>query len=297
MRLALLGLGLVGGSIARALRADAGTLGPVERLTAWSPTGTGPRAALAAGIVDVAPAGLEEAVEGADLVVLAAPPIECLDLIRRLGELRRRLAPDAVVTDVASTKERIVDAAVAAGLPFVGGHPMAGAEATSFGASRADLLLGRPWVVVSTATSPPGGVERVEALAGACGALPVRLDAATHDQAVASISHMPLILAVALVEAVVGPPAGPIRPEWPLEAQLAASGWASMTRLALGSPEMGAGIAATNGPAIAAGLRNVRDALDSWIVALDADEVAPEPLVVRFRAARDRLAPSDGEPG
>ena len=297
MRIALLGLGLIGGSIARALRADAGALGPVERLAAWSPSGRGPRAALAAGVVDAAPAGLDAAIEGADLVVLAAPPTECLELIRLLGALRGRLAPGAVVTDVASTKERIVDAAVAAGLAFVGGHPMAGAEATGFGASRADLLLGRPWVVVSTATSPTGGVERVEALARACGALPLRLDAATHDRAVAAISHVPLILAAALAEAVIGPPAGPVRPDWPLEAQLAASGWASMTRLALGSPEMGAGIAATNAPAIVAGLRDVRDALDSWIVALQASGVAPEPLAERFRAARDRLARPDGEPG
>jgi prephenate dehydrogenase len=296
MRIALLGLGLIGGSIARAVRAGGVGSMPVERIVAWSPTAAGPREAVEAGIVDGAVAGIAEAVDGADLIVLAAPPIACLDLVWLVGELRDRLAPDVVVTDVASTKSRIVTAAVEAGLPFVGGHPMVGSEATGFGASSADLFRGRPWVVVPAATSPAGGAERVEALALACGARPMRLDAATHDRVVAAISHVPLVLAAALVEAVVGPADGPDRPDWAIEAELAASGWASMTRLALGSPEMGAGIAATNAPAMAAGLREVRAAIDSWIAALEAGDPEPALLLERFRAARVRLARSRGEP-
>jgi prephenate dehydrogenase len=297
MRIALLGLGLIGGSIARALRADGGALAPVERIVAWTRSGAGPRQALEAGVVDDAPASLADAIVGADLVVLAAPPVECLGLIGLLDGLRDRLAPDVLLTDVASTKERIVRAAADVGLAFVGGHPMAGAEATGFAASSADLFRGRPWVVVPASSSPTGGMELVEALARACGARPMRLDAVTHDRAVAAISHVPLILAVALVEAVIGPPDGPDRPDWSLEARLASSGWASMTRLALGSPEMAAGIVETNDPAILAGLRDVRAAIDGWIVALDSDDHAPARLVERFRAARDRLARSDGAPG
>ncbi len=296
MRIALLGLGLVGGSIARALRAGGAGSMPVERIVAWSPTAVGPRAAVEAGVIDAAAAGVAEAVAGADLVILAAPPTECLDLIWLLGELRDRLEPDALVTDVASTKARIVAAAVEARLPFVGGHPMAGAEATGFGASSADLFHGRAWVVVPGATSPTGGPERVDALARACGARPVRLDAATHDRAVAAISHVPLVIAAALVEAVLGASDGSERPDRTVEAALASSGWASMTRLALGSPRMGAGIAATNASEIAAGLREVRASLDSWIDALETDAVDPEPLIERFSAARDRLARMGDEP-
>jgi prephenate dehydrogenase len=126
----------------------------------------------------------------------------------------------------------------------------------------------------------------------------MRLDAATHDRAVAAISHVPLVVAAALVEAVIGPSGGPEHPDWALEAQLAAGGWASMTRLALGSPEMSAGIAATNAEAIAAGLRDLRAVLDAWIVALgqEGEAAAAAPLAERFRAARDRLGPSDAEP-
>jgi prephenate dehydrogenase len=297
MRVVLLGLGLIGGSIARALRAGGDATYPVERIVAWSPSGTGPREALEAGVIDAAPASPAEAVVGADLVVLAAPPAECLALLEALAGHLDRLAPDGVVTDVASSKERIVSVATGLRLPFVGGHPMAGSEATGFAASSAELFRGRPWVVVPAASSPAGGVDRVEALARACGARPIRLDPVTHDRAVAAISQVPLLLAVALVEAVIGPPGGPDRPDWAIEAQLASTGWASMTRLALGSPDMAAGIAATNDRAILAGLREVRAAIDAWILELDSDATTPESLVERFRAARDRLARADGAPG
>ena len=298
MRVALLGLGLIGGSIARALREGAERGQPPIRIVAWSPSGAGPRQALEAGVVDAAAPDIGQAVEGAELVVLAAPPVECIGLLGLLGGLHRnRLAPDVVVTDVASTKERIVSVATHVGLPFVGGHPMAGSEATGFAASRAELFRDRPWIVVPTATSPAGGVERVEGLARACGARPLRLDDATHDSAVAAISHLPLVVAAALVEAIIGPPDGPDRPAWALEARLASSGWASMTRLALGSPEMAAGIAETNAPAIVDGLRDLRTAIDAWIAELETEALAPAPLVARFRAARDRLARSDRGPG
>jgi prephenate dehydrogenase len=295
MRVALLGVGQIGGSIARALRAGTGGSPGVDRIVAWSPSGDGPRAALGAGVIDAVAGSLGEAVDGSDLIVLGAPPLDCLDLIEALGALRDRAAPGALFTDVASTKDRIVAAASRASLPFVGGHPMAGTEGIGFGASRADLFRGRPWVVVPGATSPADGVERVEALARTCGADPLRLDAATHDRAVAAISHVPLVVAAALVEAVIGSGEGPDRPDWALESRLAAGGWASMTRVALGSPEMSAGIAATNAEAIAAGLRDLRAVIDAWIAMLDAEAGDVAPLAGRFRAARDRLAPRDAE--
>ncbi len=300
MRVALLGVGQIGGSIARALRVGTGGTAPVEAIVAWSPSGDGPREALRAGVIDAAAGSLGEAVGGADLIVLAAPPLDCLDLLDALDGLRDRVATGALFTDVASTKERIVAAASSAQLPFVGGHPMAGTEGIGFGASRADLFRGRPWVVVPAATSPADGLERVEALARACGADPLRLDAATHDRAVAAISHVPLVVAAALVEAVIGSGDGSNRPEWALESRLAAGGWASMTRVALGSPEMSAGIAATNAEAIAAGLRDLRSVIDAWIATLDAGDARAgdaAALAKRFRAARDRLASADLERG
>src|SRR5882762_9380856 len=131
MRVAFLGFGLIGGSIARSLRVS----GRDWSVAAWTPTGNGPGAALAGRIIDAAPSTMEETVEGADLVVLAAPPLACLELLDVLGgALRDRLADGAVVTDVASTKGRLLDAAAASSLRYVGGHPMAGRETSGWDA-------------------------------------------------------------------------------------------------------------------------------------------------------------------
>lgn len=292
MRIAFLGLGLIGGSIARALR-EPTAKGPFAGadLAAWTPTGLGPAAAHSAGVIDRVALSVADAVAGADLVILAAPPLEILGLIDRLAGLDRgALAPNAIVTDVASTKSAIVTRAEAAGLRFVGGHPMAGREASGFGAADAALLRGRPWVVTDGPAADAAASSFIEDLAVACGAVPVRMSAAEHDAAVAAVSHLPLIAAVALVEAIVGGAGDPDRSDWPTAAMLAATGWASATRLARGDVAMGAGIATTNAPELAGRLRDYRDAIDGWITALEAPG-GPDAadLARRLRAARDRL--------
>ena len=287
MRVALLGFGLIGGSIARALRAS----GTGWSVAAWTPTSSGPLAALADGTIDAATATIEETLDGADLVVLAAPPLACLDLLGRLGgSLRDRLADDAVVTDVASTKGRLLDLAGKRGLRFVGGHPMAGRETSGWEASTEDLFVDRPWVIVPADLRDVAARERVERLARACWAEPLLMTAAEHDAAVAAVSHLPLVVAAALVEAVAGSTDGPARPDWPAAATLAASGWQGATRLARGDVEMGAGIIATNAPAIAARLRDLRTVIDAWLAQLErGDGPDPAALAARLAAARRRL--------
>ncbi len=288
MRLALLGLGLIGGSVARAAHAAG------WRVAAWTPSGAGPRIALAAGAIDDAAGTLRAAVADADLVVLAAPPTACLELLVELaGASRDALPGDAVVSDVASTKALLAERAAALGLRYVGGHPMAGRETSGFAAGSADLFRDRPWVVVPPPAGDEAAVARVEELARACGARPLRMTAAEHDAAVAAISHLPLVVAAALVEAVAGGPGDPIAPGWPAAAALAASGWATATRLARGDPTMGAGIAVTNVGPLAAGVRAIRERLGEWLVLLEAgpDGGAPDEAALRDRlaAARDRL--------
>jgi len=287
MRAAFLGFGLIGGSIARALRAaDSGWT-----LTAWSPSSSGARRAATDGVLDASADSPAAAMANADLVVLAAPPRACLELLDALaGPLRGDLAPGALVTDVASTKAAICARARTHGLRFVGGHPMAGRETTGYDAGDADLFRGRPWVVVEDGARADD-VALVESVAVACGARPVRLDAATHDAAVAAISHLPLVAAAAVVEAVAGGPGGPPPADWPAAASLAASGWRDATRLARGDVAMGADIAATNADAIAARVRALRDVLDGWLAELERPGGPdPERLEARFAAARDRLA-------
>ena len=286
MRVAILGLGQIGGSVGRAL-VEAGA---PWRVAGWTRSDDARRAAAADGIES--PASIGDACSGADLIVLAAPPLACLELLDALaGPLRATLEPDAVITDVASTKVAICARAAAHGLRFVGGHPMAGREATGYAAADPGLFVGRPWVVAvpdpPEADLDPVAEDRVVDLATACGADIVRLGPVEHDAAVAAISHLPLVVAAALVEAIA---AGP---DWPVAERLAAGGWATMTRLARGDVEMGTGILATNGLPVAARLRDLRDVLDGWLAQLETTPADPAPLRERLASARRQLGVDD----
>lgn len=293
MKIAFLGLGLIGGSVARALR-ERGSRDPDERvhLAAWTPSGVGPRAAHRDGVVDVAATSPEAAIDGADLVVLAGPVPACVAMLDELaGPWRTSLGSDAVITDVASTKSALVLRATALGLRFVGGHPMAGREANGYAASSADLFVDRPWVVVPGADE--AATTRVEALARAVGARPVRLSAQAHDDAVAGISHLPLLVSVALVETVAGAP-GAERPGWSDAGTLAAGGWRDTTRLARGDVSMGAGIMVTNGAPVAARVRDLIATLTSWAEELERPGGPDSDVVARrLAAARTTLEARD----
>jgi len=138
---------LIGGSVALALhtRGEPGQW----HVTAWSRNPAPVQRAVADGAVEVAAPTLEEAVRDAEVVLLAAPPLACLDLTDRLGgPLRDALPEDCTVTDVASAKSRIVDRADELKLPFIGGHPMAGRELSGYEAALPDLFVQRAWVTV-----------------------------------------------------------------------------------------------------------------------------------------------------
>jgi prephenate dehydrogenase len=208
------GLGLVGGSVARALsRAGYRVLGLDEHRVMRQAR----RAGAIAGRLDA----VEDAWEAADVLVLAAPPRANLRLLRRLA---RNGSGRLLVTDVGSVKARIVAEAGALGLRFVGGHPMAGRERSGFGASSADLFRGHPWILTPAAGVPLPGPLR--ALVRATGARPFVMDPRDHDRAVAYLSHVPQIVAWALHGAALRDPvAGP-------RSGLAGPGFREMTRLA-----------------------------------------------------------------
>jgi prephenate dehydrogenase len=288
MHVGFIGFGLIGGSIARALRA--GGTAASWTMAAWSPSGAGPDQAVADGTIDRASRTPEDSLADADLVILAGPPTACLAALDDLaGRWRAGLAPTTVITDVASTKARLLERAEAAGLRYVGGHPMAGLELSGYAAGRADLFVDRPWVIVPGSVATPADVGRVRELATACRARVVELDALAHDRAVAGISHLPLLLAAALVEAVAGASATR-RDDWPTAAALAASGWRDMTRLARGDPAMGAGIAVTNAAALSDRLRDLQAVLETWRDELERPGGPDEAgLADRLRQARARL--------
>ena len=292
-RIAFLGFGLIGGSIAAALRSGSGR---GTRMTAWTPDGSGPVEGLRRGLLDERAHSPNAAIDGAELIVLAGPPLAILaTLSGDAAALRAAAQAGATITDVGSTKRRILDAAANAALPFVGGHPMAGRETTGASAATAELFVDRPWVIVPGADARRRDVERVEALAVATGARPVRLEAGEHDAAVAAISHLPLVVAAALVEAVARDGGRGVKAaDWALARSLAATGWSDMTRLARGDPEMGAGILATNAASVADRLRALRTVLDAWIERLERD-AAPAQLRAQLDAARRSLVEDAGE--
>lgn len=214
MTVAVVGLGLVGGSIARALaRAGWRVLG-VDRPAAL-------RRARAARAL-TATASLAEAAAEADVVLLAAPPRANILLLRRLARFAR---PGLVVTDVTSVKGPICREARRLRIAgFVGGHPMAGKERTGFGASSADLFRGRPWILTSAGRSRP--VRAVRAVIRAAGARPVTMDASAHDRAMAYLSHAPQVASWALLDAARRDPVAR------RHLGLAGPGFRDMTRLA-----------------------------------------------------------------
>jgi prephenate dehydrogenase len=186
VRLAVVGVGLVGGSVGLAARARLGaTVRGVEPRAA---------AALAAGAIDSAHDDLAEALEGAEAAFVAVPlqavPATVRAVLRVAGE-------DCVVTDVGSTKRMVVEAVDDP--RFVGGHPLAGSEAHGVEHARAELFDGATWYLTPTAGTSGVLLERLHRLLTGLGARPAALDADAHDRVMAAVSHLPHVLANVLV--------------------------------------------------------------------------------------------------
>jgi prephenate dehydrogenase len=192
---AIVGLGLIGGSIALAVR------------EAWPPvliTGVDRRAVLAHAIGSGAIHRAHETVESVgapDLVILAAPVRQNVQL---LPDVAAHVPATSVITDVGGTKRDIVAAARAltACAPFVGGHPIGGGERGGFGFARPDLFSRRPWIFTPDSSTPPQALERLSAFARGLGARPSLMDADEHDRVMAFLSHLPQLTASALMEVI-----------------------------------------------------------------------------------------------
>ena len=236
-RIGLVGVGLIGGSFAMALR-RAGTAGTI---VGFDRDAQALERAASLGVIDTAESSASAATRGADLVIVAVP-------VRAIGgvlhDVALALEPHAVVTDVGSTKAEVARVAreeMRSAFPrFVPAHPIAGREASGVDAAVHDLFKGARVVLTPAAETQPDAVDTVRACWEAAGGRVSLLDAALHDRIFAAVSHLPHVLSFALVSEIAA------RPEAAELFGFAAGGFRDFTRIAGSSPEMWRDIALQN---------------------------------------------------
>lgn len=262
-RLAIVGPGLIGGSLARALR-RAGACGEV---VGCSRHAEALERAVGLGVIDRYSTDPALAVAGCDMVVVAVPVAATGPVLRELGA---GLAPGAVVTDVGSVKGAVARAAREAlgkrHSCFVPGHPIAGAETSGVEASSAGLFDGRLVVLTPEADTDPGALERVRDMWHAAGARVEELDAELHDRLLAQTSHLPHLLAYALVASLArGQAGGDVF-------RLAGTGFRDVTRIAASSPALWEEIMLANRDALLEASGRFREELSRLESALSAGD-------------------------
>jgi prephenate dehydrogenase len=251
-RLCVIGVGLIGGSIACGARAR----GLVQSVVGVDPDGANLDRAVQLGVIDVAARDLEEGTAGADLVVIATPVGAIEGVLRALRDIWE---PRAIYTDAGSTKGNVIAAAerVFGTVPanFVPGHPIAGAERSGVAASTADLYAGKRVILTPLASTDAAATSRVEALWSALGAKVSCMEPRHHDEVLAATSHLPHVLAFVLTE-MLGR-----KDEQQEIFQYAAGGFRDFTRIASSDPRMWLDICLANGREIVPLIEQYRDAL------------------------------------
>jgi prephenate dehydrogenase len=263
-KVVVIGVGLIGGSFALALK----QAGAARQIVGMGRSQEALERALALGIVDSITTSAEEAMAGADLVLLAAPVAQTGPILARLLPY---LEPGTVITDAGSTKSDVVASARAVlgerVKQFVPAHPIAGRESNGPDAAIPDLYQGKKAIITPLPENADGDVGLVAAAWRLCGAVVHTLTPAQHDRVFAAVSHLPHLLAFALVDDIAN------KPHADQLFQYAASGFRDFTRIAGSSPEMWRDISLAN-----------RDAL---LTELDA-------YLAQLTVLRGHLAASDG---
>lgn len=283
------GVGLIGGSFALALE-SAGAVGEVVGMGRSRATLD---EAVRRGVIARVGRDWDDALAGADLVLLAMPVGQMEDV---MGELAPRLSVDTLVTDAGSTKQDVIAAArrrLGAKInQFIPGHPIAGAEKSGVAAASADLYRGKRVVLTPLAENRRADIEILSAVWSSCGAMVDELSPLLHDQTFAAVSHLPHLLAYALVHELAG------RADSERLFSFAAGGFRDFTRIASSHPEMWRDICVANrAPLI--------EELDAYLAALlrarvllaAADAPALEKLFARARAARNTWLEAMEPPG
>lgn len=287
-KLAIIGVGLMGGSLARALRER----DEVGEIVGYGRTIANLDEAIALNVIDHAETSIAAAVDGADMIVLAVP-------VGAMREVLDAAAPaigsHAVVTDVGSVKQTVIDAARAALGPrfasFVPGHPIAGTEQSGARAARGNLYEDRRVILTPGPETDPTATERVTAMWRAVGAEVVSMPAADHDRVLAASSHLPHALAYALVDMLVR------LDDHRSIFECAGGGFRDFTRIAASDPVMWRDICLANREPLLALLEQYQENLRLLGEALErADGEWLRETFARAKRAREGLhGPADGE--
>jgi prephenate dehydrogenase len=277
-RVALIGLGLIGGSLGLALRQ-----GRAAQEVLGFDLGRGViDQARKAGAIDQGYTTLADAVRGAELVILATPVGAMRVLLRELSPL---VGAGAVVTDVASTKEQVIawaEEALPPGVFFLGGHPMAGKEVSGVQAADPALFRNCIYCLTPTTKTAPVALRKVSQLIEALGARRRLLDPVEHDRQVAQVSHLPFLAASALMHSVIE------QRSWGEAALLASSGFRDTTRLSAGSPEMYRDICLTNQAAVLQALDDYMTMLQTYRAHIAKGDPQLDELFTEARQARQQ---------
>ncbi len=239
-RVAIVGLGLIGGSIGLALHSAKAA----QQVTGYDLGKGVTDRARKIGAIDQAYTALADAVRGAELIILATPVGTMRSLLQNIATVA---SPGSVVTDVASTKTQVISWAeeyLPSSISFVGGHPLAGREVNGFDSANAALFRDRIYCLTPTKRTSSAALNKVSRLIEVLGARVRFLEPAEHDGQVAGVSHLPFVASAVLMNTVAGGAA------WSDAVMLAASGFRDMTRLASGSPEVYRDVCLTNGEAL-----------------------------------------------
>ena len=251
LKVTIVGLGLIGGSLGMAIKKK--KLARVIGLTREKS-----KAALAVKLnaVDYASTNIRGLLQDADMIFICYPVHLIIPEIRKIIQFVR---PGAIITDVGSSKEFIVKEAekmMPRGVFFVGGHPMAGKEKIGLEEAEKDLFEGKNYILTKTAKTNKKALNTLRSLISKLGAKVHIISPDVHDSIVAGISHMPVAVAAALVDSVLG--SGKLSDEM---MELAASGFRDTTRIASGDPDMGADMFLTNKKAVLASLNSFKRSL------------------------------------
>jgi arogenate dehydrogenase (NADP+) len=258
MKIGIIGLGLIGGSLGIDLRAQGHQIFGVSRHTATCLT------AEQRGIVDTASTNLD-ILQETDIVIVCTP---IRAIASTIEQLIPHLASHTIITDVGSVKFPVVQECSQLWHNFVGGHPMAGRANSGIDAAEANLFQGTAYVFTPTEQTPFENVEKLKAIALELNAIPCVCDPQIHDRAVSWISHLPVMVSASLIKACLQEETETLF----LAQVLASSGFRDTSRVGAGNPELGVMMAKYNRTELLRSLYNYRDNLDELINLIEGEK-------------------------